>query len=449
MRPLSFALIVLTLASFPSRPAVATACFNPELSEPCMAFWRSDAVFLGKAVAVQKLPGDLLSTRFEVVEAFRGVSGPEVEVETGSAQQAFGYELTVGESYMIYAFRTSGGGLATSICKGTGPLARAGEDLAYARQAVVDGPRTSVIGRVAREERPAIDSALSLTPLAGVRVTAEGSGGRRFSAVTDAAGEYAVTGPDQGTWTVRAEVPAGQPPAPPVEVQVPPGQCALANLASSTLGVVRGRLLDAHGRPAAHRWVYLAPLSALPAGLFPVSSEAVETDGQGRWVLRQVPEGEYVLLAARAEGETDPLLPPVLFPGTREREEAGRVRVEASKERELADFRLPPPLVPRRVFGVLRWSDGRPVDGVRVSLREARVETNVMTDPDGSFHLSGFEGRAYELLAACKREGGVLETERRKLKPGKGEVRLELALDRPAPMHREDEAYWLEDCPEP
>lgn len=37
----------------------------------------------GRAVAVQKLPDNVLSTRFEVVEAFRGVSGPEVEVETG------------------------------------------------------------------------------------------------------------------------------------------------------------------------------------------------------------------------------------------------------------------------------------------------------------------------------------------------------------------------------
>src|SRR5262245_40863511 len=224
-------------------------------------------------------------------------------------------------------------------------------------------------------------------------------------------------------------MPAGQPPAAPLQVQVPAETCAWTELEPTTLGTVRGRLVDAQGRSAAGRWIFLAPVSDLPAGSFAVPSDtAVATDGEGRWAIGLVPQGEYILLVNRGAGETEPLLPPVFFPGTREREKAGRVRVEVSKETKVADFRLPPPLVPRRVSGVLRWSDGRPADGVRVSLRETGVETNVMTDTDGSFELTGFEGRAYELLAACKREGGVLETEPRKLKPGKGEIRLDLKL---------------------
>ncbi|HEV8583280.1 MAG TPA: hypothetical protein VGX68_29805 [Thermoanaerobaculia bacterium] len=447
MKTLLLTLAILSLAVAASPPAGATACFNSELIKPCATFWKSAAVFAGKALAVQKVSGSFeLKTRFEVLEAFVGVSGPEVEVQSGSAEQAFGYEFEVGESYMIYASRTESGALATSICRGSGPLARAAEDLAYARAAVKEAPRTSVIGRVAREERPAIDLAMTITPLAGIPVAVEASDGRRFSAVTDTAGEFAVTGPDAGSWTVRAEMPAGQPPAAPVEVQVPSGRCAYAELASTTMGTVRGRLLDERGRPAPNRWVYLAPASELPAGHFPVSSEAVETDGQGRWMIPQVPAGEYVLLAAKAQDETDPLVPLVFFPGTREREKAGRVQVKASTPRELPDFRLPPRLTPRRIAGVVRWPDGRPVDGVRVSLGERGLETNIMTDTDGSFELSSFAERSYELLAACKREdGGVLETKRRKVSAGGGEVRVELVLDRPAPY---GEGYWIEQCPE-
>jgi hypothetical protein len=445
--PLSLVAVGLSLAA--ADPTLATACFNPQMAEPCMAYWNSAAVFLGKAVAVRRLPDEKsLSTRFEVVEAFVGVSGPEVEVKSRTEDEAFGYEFAIGESYMIYAFRAEDGALMTSMCRGTGPLARAGDDLIYARQAVRNGPRTSIFGSVAREERPAIDKALTIKPLAGVWVTVEGSGGRRFSAVTNGDGEFEVTGPDEGSWLVRAAVPPGEPPAAPVEVQVPPGRCALAKLSSTMMGRVHGRLLDAQGRPAARRWVYLAPASSLKGNYSPVPSEAVETDGEGRYAISQIPASEYVLLAVPTEEENDPLLPPIFFPGTREPGRAGRLRVEASSARAVQDFRLPPPLASRKIAGVVRWPDGRPVDDVRVSLRDGDLETNMLTDTDGSFELSGFAGQSYEVRAACTREGGILETERRRVTPGSKEIRVELVLNRPAPASAADGMFGLDECPQ-
>jgi hypothetical protein len=348
---------------------------------------------------------------------------------------------------MVYAFRGEDGALMTSVCRGTAPLARAADDLEYARQAVRGGPRTSVIGRLYREERMRIDAASTLTPLAGIRVTVEGSGGRRFTAVTDEAGKFTVTGPDGGSWQVRAEMPPGLPPAAPVEVLVPPGRCALAQLSSTTMGTVRGRLLTAEGRPAYGRWVFLAPAAGLQGNYFPVPSEAVETDGQGRYSISQVPAAEYVLLAVPNAEENDPLLPPILFPGTREPEKAGRLRVEVSAETPVQDFRLPPPLAARRIAGVVRWPDGRPADGVRVSLRERDLETNMLTDTDGSFELSGFAGRSYEVRAACTRGDGVLQTERRQVAAGRGEARIDLTLDRSGPGSDADGMFGVDECP--
>lgn len=155
---------------------------------PCDAYGAADAVFAGVVASVDPVrwSGDGKSfstrgrvTRFEVGEAFRGVSPGAVEVfDRGTLND---YRFTAGEEYFVYARRDpQTGKLYVCTCGHTKRLMFAEEDrdLAYAR-AVAGGELTpSIVGRVSRLERAGGPSAFTNSAAAeGIVVTAEGAGG--------------------------------------------------------------------------------------------------------------------------------------------------------------------------------------------------------------------------------------------------------------------------------
>src|SRR5688572_15022207 len=126
-------------------PVRACMCVPPD--SPLAEMTASAAVFVGVVISQEgphRIPaGEDAFTlshrtfRFNVIAAWKGVSGPEASVRTGSGGGDCGYDFRVGETYLVYASQWRDT-LGTSICTRTTPLSQARVDLAELPVPVVD-----------------------------------------------------------------------------------------------------------------------------------------------------------------------------------------------------------------------------------------------------------------------------------------------------------------------
>jgi len=123
----------------------------------------------------------------------------------------------------------------------------------------------------------------------------------RFRIGPLASGAYVVTGEDG----VNPPIQLGAPPG--TEIALSAGATASVQLQVPSEGVIRGRVLDAGGTPAANVWVMPKHESATPAGgLIPnrlSEAKRVMTDREGAFAITGLaPGARYVLRAARPYG---------------------------------------------------------------------------------------------------------------------------------------------------
>jgi hypothetical protein len=101
---------------------------------PTDAYEQADAVFEGRVVEVRAPAADAgghgasRSVRLQVVRAWKGIAGEQVEVATAVGSTACGYDFVAEQSYFVYAANRDGK-LAVSLCSRTRPMAEAGDDL--------------------------------------------------------------------------------------------------------------------------------------------------------------------------------------------------------------------------------------------------------------------------------------------------------------------------------
>jgi hypothetical protein len=127
-----FLLVGLLLSSGPS--AEACSCLVP--GPPSEAFESASAVFVGTVKGVTRTDSNFGERifRLSIEEAFKGVSGAEVEIRTPANSAACGYDFEKGQQYVVYAhIRSSDDRLVTTICTRTRPVSNAKEDLEYLR----------------------------------------------------------------------------------------------------------------------------------------------------------------------------------------------------------------------------------------------------------------------------------------------------------------------------
>jgi uncharacterized protein (DUF2141 family) len=296
------------------------------------------------------------------------------------------------------------------------------------------------------------------TPLrrATVTVTSEGAFSGR-TAVTNDAGQFAVTGLPAGRYQVTASkgaylsAPYGatRPLRPGVvrtgtPIAVGEGQ-QVAGLVVTMMrgGVITGVILDATGRPARAVDLTVSYFSRSPQNgertltRFAGLEASVRTDSRGIYRIYGLPPGEYVVSTApvlqfaasdlMVTSETDvarasgtgrsdaqantPVVRPrvglatVYYPGTTTADHATPIRVGAGEEKTGIDFALQ--LVPNvRVEGRVLGVDGQPVPGATVAalstVKPAGVDFgrfSARTDPRGEFSLRGVAPGAYMLAA--------------------------------------------------
>jgi hypothetical protein len=411
--------------------AEAAASCMMDVSPPCQAVWRADVVFIGTVVQhdysekYRKKRGDEewdMRDRvalFSVEEVFRGEVGPQaavaateilptpVKLENGlqgvkhTSTADCEYHFKQGERYVVYANfdRTRAGSLRVGLNR-TRALAQAAEDLAFLRGLKSADPTSGrVYGRVIRRDRNLSDgSYLDDAAVEGARVEVSGAGGAR-AATTDREGFYQLNGLAPGNYSVRALLPETLAVYEEQQAQVAARGCAQVDFYTNFDGRVSGRVTDAEGQPAGELKIDLIRADGPEISL---NGLWALTDKEGRYELKGVPPGRYLLgFGLGSEPDARAPFPRTYYPGAQSASTATTVDVGPGQRVTLLDLRMPPRRADRSFEVTVVWPDGRPVADAMLRLEDddypwsgnaARYEK---TNTAGRFRVTGFEGVTY------------------------------------------------------
>jgi hypothetical protein len=422
------------------------ACECTRIGQACQMAGAEDGVFLGKVVSVssrpeRQPPGYILRNHvtFEVVESFKGVAARTVEVVTGSGDGDCGYGFQKGREYLVYASRNGATTLSTSICSRTAPAEQANSDLAYLRSLAKGGPSARVFGFVTAFQ-PLLGVALRWTekaplPIANVPIRLESQGTSRQT-TTDAAGGYVFDGLSAGEFTVSADMPNNLGGGEKRTFRLSEHGCSEQIFVAVERAQLSGRVLDDRQLPLVTTQVSLVPTRGSPkAEVF-----SSYTYQRGVFTIQRIPPGDYVLGVNISEPPregrhlSDPF-PPTYFPGVTNRAEAKIIHVESGQQLSGFELRIPFRLKQRTITGRVTWPDGKPALGAYVELKDSEFpDSNVdlgHSIKDGTFTVTGVEGRIYSLSAAIGIGEGQrpFHSETIHLKSGEnGPLRLVLSL---------------------
>jgi Carboxypeptidase regulatory-like domain len=424
--------------------SAAASCVADD-SPPCQAVWRADVVFVGTVVELtysekyRKRFGDDDEwdardrvAHFSVEEVFRGEPGAQVGVTAteilptpikfedgseGTKHTSGGdceYKFKPGERYVVYAnFDKARAGLLRVGLNRTRPLALAAEDLAFLRGMKSADPSTGrVYGRVVRRDRSLGDgSYLEPAPVEGVRVEVSGAGGAGARvAATDREGFYQLEGLAPGDYVVRASLPETLAAYGEQKARVEARGCARVDFNTYFDGRVSGRVTDAEGRAVAELKVDLIRADGPEVSL---DGLWADTDKEGRYELKGVPPGRY-LLGFGLGGEPDARapFPRTYYPGAPSAAQATAVEVGPGQRLTLFDLRMPPRRAERTFEVTVVWPDGRPVEDAVPRLEDddypwsSNATRYEKADGAGRFRVTGFEGVTYWIHAYVNLKGG-------------------------------------------
>lgn len=370
----------------------------------CQEYWKASAVFVGTVIDSKLVPikrggydfEDRL-VRLSVDEAFRGVEGPQVEVQTGLGDSDCGFSFRQARQYLIYAVESEGK-LVTNICLRTKNISEAADDLKYMRGLRNGKPNGSIYGEVVeqlRNETAGVDK--KAMPGATVAITGETT----KEIKTDAKGEYRVDALPPGDYTVKVILPQGMTiPESEQKVTVSPGGCAFVNFWLENDGQINGRVLNPQGLPVNKAQITLMEFDKPYYRGYVDYSYA---DEEGHYGFKRIPPGKYVL-GIRFDGMTSQNrpFPEMFYPGVTDRTQAKIFTI--SKGQAIGKFNLEMPPLPLEfeVAGSVVWSDGKPATGARVSYLMANDSVNYLGNKDGesNFSFKAYQGLKLSLNAA-------------------------------------------------
>ncbi len=352
-------MLPLILALLGAEAIWACSCSDRVYRPACEAFLEPGAVFVGTVVS-RNGPERLPSYSVYVEEIFRGIPRNTRLVHIESELMC-GMHFELGKQYLIFAAARHGwpGLYAAGMCSGTREVAHAAEDMAWLHAQARKQQTTKVYGTVLqnrdwRAQRPLEDGDVRL---AGANISLEGES-RAYYTVASANGEFSIKGVRPGKYLISAQKPPWIS-SPYAEVRVREGGCARRNLVLQSGGMIKGRLLDASGKPASGVDVVQVLADGRMAG---AESLHAETDREGRFVLAPVAAGDFVLgVSLRSAPQSRKPYAPVFYPGVRSFADAQRFRLAPHEQVSGLTMRLPPPIPRREVTVRVFWADGRPV----------------------------------------------------------------------------------------
>ena len=271
------------------------------------------------------------------------------------------------------------------------------------RWAMSDGLRTSDSEVTANVRLDPDAAGVSITgtvsstngsPVAHARVQLDSSARRRsYRAVTDEAGRFVLANVETGAgYRLWARPQSGFKDGVLENVVVDAAAVPLAiELAPIGIGTLKGRMVAPDGTAVPGFTVYLT--SAYGAA---TRSLAVTSDGQGRFVVGELPEGPVALQTRAA--------PAISVSG-----------IDVSASAANRDVMVLVDVGPHRFEGRLLNSDGTAAPGVRVSLEwsgamgdvVSRSSRETITDADGTFTFTQLGSGVHVVSAALAGAGGV------------------------------------------
>jgi hypothetical protein len=403
-------------------PLAAFACTCAGQQPTCEAFGSSRAVFVGKVIGAkqqrEQKNEDGTTTTFQIGEiyfsveqSFLGVKSSRVVIHSGTGGGDCGFWFIKGQRYLVYAYGESMDTLSTNICTRTRGLDDADEDLTFLRTMPRKGAGIRIYGTVtAALKDPKSADRHKPIPLSGVTVKIEGK--RTFDAVTNADGEYELTGLPPGRYKIAANLAdyyyRGDYWV--REIEVADRGCAEASFTALNDSRITGRVLrpDETGLPRAA--VELIPVDVDPASVRRMSLDLTFANEKGEFVLAQIPPGRYLLgVNITLSPDKESPFPRTFYPGTSDRSKATVIEVGLGQKLSGLDIRLPPRLADYVVRGFVTWPDGSAAAGVQVYLEEVNYPgwcvngCEQKTDARGQFELRGFADTKYRVVSTANR----------------------------------------------
>lgn len=350
---LVLALVALGFLLMTPNVAAACSCGGAGV-RPCAAYWEAKAVFSGVVMQVTDSgvrggrgesvrPFNYKLVRLKVLDWFHGPRQRAAEVLTGPGDAECGYRFVPGRRYLVYAEEGTDGRLYTSACTATKPLAEAGDDLSFIRGLPAAPPLAAIYGNVEFSGRDLKDDSFRGEPAAGIRVLVEGSEVRRET-LTDARGDFAFEGLPPGSYSLRPLYPEharGYVDTTPFELRA--RQCREVGYLPWWDGRIRGRVVDADGRPAAGLRVWLiSPELDVSVRANLMHSMWEVTNADGSFELTNVPRGRYQLVV-NLTGDADDNTHGygrTFHPGVKERAQASVIELGGGEWLTVQDFRL-------------------------------------------------------------------------------------------------------------
>jgi hypothetical protein len=410
-------LILISFAWLPFIPEEVRACTCNEYDVPvCAAYWRTDAVFAGQLLditPVEKKSENQMPTvmlHFIVEQPFRGVAGGRVDVETLSGTSC-DMKFEKGDRYLIYASREQDNNqLFAGPCARTENLKYANDDLNYIRTVTEQRATESILGRLLRNK---------YEPLAGLRVTVQ-SGDKTLEAKTDTKGDFTVSVPGPGNYTVRAFIPFAAAVVDYREdeqgkiettdalttfeykVEIAKNQCNYRQIDAFKIDLhataeVSGNVLTASGRPVSPGYVYLVNASD------PDDSAYKKLEDNGSFKFEGIAVGEYYLVLNprnQAPDENDAPYPRTYFPNVAEAGGATKIVVTEGAKLENLTLRVGPSWKERIVAGKVVWQNGGQARDAHISLYDGdRYIRLFKLDEKGRFNFKVYGDFKYAIVA--------------------------------------------------
>ena len=324
---------------------------------PCQEYWRADAVFIGTATRVVRVPNETglligpfvrTTTHFTVEEAFKGVEGTAVVFDADHCAHPF----NEGERYLVYAhYNSYARKLEVRVGNTRSRLvSEAGEDLAYIRSLPTAEAGTRLFGKVVQQVFNVKKGQFEIEPLKDIRVSVEGNKESR-EAVTDAEGRYEFRRLAMGTYVVSAAMPANQL-APNETIKMSGHGCIPYDIYVEYRAQVKGKVLDVGGKPVRGVSISLVSAESTPQQIlgedrdYRANSQAF-TNSEGSFWFNYLPPGRYYLIinrtdVERAQGsEIARTLPRYFYPGVSDLAAATVIVVDKDKKSPEYEFVLP------------------------------------------------------------------------------------------------------------
>ena len=401
----------------------------------CERFNYSDAIFVGKAIRIEKEQKGTFKTEttvFEVKEVFSGEKTRSIPVRNKSGFSC-DIEFTVGETYLVFAGGNKKDGFGTGFCSGNWPIQYADAEVAELRKLFGSKGDGSLLGTVLEEfAKRRRDE--ERAPVKDVRIEiTETSSGRKYVTSTNDKGRYQIAVPP-GKYAVAPVVPpkAIMPSTFESEpVQLRSGGCAEGFFVLSNQSVVAGRLVDGEGRPVSYARVELVSFGEMSKYLGGLSDES---DVNGEYSIEQIPAGKYTLsINYNSNPEPDRPFPTTFYPSGNDRSAATVLEIASGSRITGLAWQLPKQLEQQSIKGRVVWDDGSPVPEAEIKifdmafpdfyagcyLLENREEPkatyspvrstsfnfsgpacNLKSDSTGAFQLSLYAGRTYRVTAS-------------------------------------------------